>query len=179
MKVQVKNEDGTTTTIETPKIETKDDKTTVTITDSATQKKNPVVTNSEQEVYFTAAQGLQKINISVSNGVLNGCTIDYNNSCTISGITGKISKITEGGWGQDISGARIFFIMEDGSVEYVKHVDLIDNKAATAKKVNISGFVTDTIFIAVTDGLNGSGGLSTLFVLSNGSLVEATESMLN
>ena len=43
MKVEVKNEDGTTTTLETEKVEVSDDNKTVTITDTATVSGGPYI----------------------------------------------------------------------------------------------------------------------------------------
>ena len=178
LKVQVKNDDGTTTTIETPKIETKDDKTTVTITDSVAQAKNPMITNPDYRVVYQTA-GRENVLLYANNGTLTNCYVQTStfDDCTISGITGKISKISEAGEGQDSSDAKIIFIMEDGSGEYVSLWEMIENKTATAKKANISGFVTDTINIDVTDGM--SGYASTLFVLSDDSTVKYNNSMFN
>lgn len=180
LKVQVKKEDGTITAIETPKIETKDGKTTVTITDSAAQIKNPVVTNPDYDIYYQTYGRPEYVYVYASNGAISSCNIQgasTNGNCTITGITGKISKISEAGEGQTNASNKIIFIMEDGSVEYVGLWDVIENKTATAKKANISGFVTDTIDINVSEGM--SGYASTLFVLSDGSTVKYDSSMFN
>ena len=191
MRIEVRNEDGTTTTLETEKIEVSDDNKTVTITDTNISGKNPVISAQAPNVYALGFQSGILTNIFLSIGVKDGkvssCTIISGNhmegreksQCTITGLSGNIYKVVEVGAGHDALNDIVAFIMEDGTMQYFPLKDIENKTAFSAKNVlNTGGFVVDAIDVGVssTEGVGGYG--AAVLVFKDGSFKEFDHSML-
>ena len=102
---------------------------------------------------------------NVSNGVKN---------YQIKGFDKKIEKIYFGGFGHDCSGETLFYLMEDGSVEYTPlYVQKHDTQSprilsyVNLKNVtDASGNVIEEYTIAVLGDVNGDAELSTMDYIS-------------
>ena len=85
LKIQIKDDEGTTTTIEAPEIETtKEDGTVITITDSVVPKKNPIISANDETTVYTSGytsswywgDGISRqAKISLQNGKVSACEI--------------------------------------------------------------------------------------------------------
>ncbi len=194
LKVQIKNADGTTTTLETPEITTADGTTTVTITDTNVKKSNPIISATSprhyrlqlksNQIYLPENYEPSSISISIENGEINSCLVEIGgdvtrqSNCNINGLSGKIYKAVEIERGQDASGDSIGFILENGSVEYLSLDNALGKSDFTVKKAKIDGFVTDVVnYISFFEEDKVGGGITTVFVLSDGSYVEYDDSM--
>ena len=123
LKIQIKDDEGTTTTIEAPEIETtKEDGTVITITDSVVPKKNPIISANDETTVYTSGytssrywgDGISRqAKISLQNGKVSACEIfvsdnnqisKFESKCEISEPSEKIYKIVEAGEGQENSG---------------------------------------------------------------------------
>lgn len=195
LKIQVKNADGTVTTLETDKIETTNENgsTTVTITDSNAKKSNPIISATAPEHYgmdintgkLSYASGkTYYISLGIDNGKISSCNVidgDTNRiekACDIDGIADKIYKIATIGEGQDGLNSGVAFILEDGSVEYFSLNDALEKSDFSIKKLKIDGFVTDILDISIWNDDTVGGYHSAVFVLSDGTYVKYDESML-
>ncbi len=91
LKVQIKNEDGTTTTIETPKIETTtvNGDTTVTITDSNVTTENPedYIYVGEWGLKIKIPEGLDKVGYSLQQALI-GIGQTAITSLSVTGVKG-------------------------------------------------------------------------------------------
>ena len=129
------------------------------------------------EVTKCAVQGLVETPTEDGKGAMvTGSEVE----CIVDGITGDVYKIVEFGKGSSPEEFYIGFITTDGSVYYVKTVEAITNNDFIMKgQVNVGGYVVDVIKVDVlpTDD-NPAGGLSSVFVMRDGSLVEFDSSML-
>lgn len=170
MKVEVKAEDGTLTTLEADKIETKtEDGKTVTIVETpALVTKNPVFEQS-QHVELTAVNesthSVNGVDIYVANGKITKCELFermysggyYTGDKTIGtcafNIDGEISRLVEGSVGAGSGASFAFFIMADGSVYYANvageavHKLEIDDFVTDAFSSQTETYVADTVFI--------------------------------
>jgi len=195
LKVEIKNSDGTTSTLETDQISINNQTSTVTISDSVVSG-NPVIYSPDKSISyglgFSSSSVIddedKSVNISLTNGEITECSIIQNyrlvSNCTISGISGKIYKIVEIGAGHVNTGNSIAFILEDGSVEYIPLYDAVKNNDFSVRgKLKLKGPVKDIFTIGIgyipQDGEEFGGGAgSTLFVFSDNSYVAYDDSML-
>ena len=198
LKVQIKNTDGTTTTLETDKIEKKEGSNVITIIDTPISSKtsNPIITKTLEEDDYTAKYTMsksfhmydydtganRKLNIDVADGEIEKCElIDpadqikgdlLIDNCIINGLSKKIYKISTFAHGQT-GNPPVVFILEDGTIEYFKLDDAIQSTTLTVKKANTNGFVVDVIdelgvFTNSKDGTSPSGGVTTAIIYSDG-----------
>ena len=146
--------------------------------------KNPVIPamvgDYKATVYSTVPLFEKDLYIGIKNGEIIECRYSIGDAdCTISGINGKIYKGVVFGEGHDSDGYYQGFLMEDGTVQYFK---LAGADEKTSYKIEgtlkIDGVVIDVVSFNVSD-LEAQGGYgSTVFVLSDGSIVKFNESML-
>lgn len=188
MKIEVKNNDGSTTILETDKIEVKEDTKTVTITDS------PIITlgildisktlnwSEETKAAFDIALGHQTMagygavssdskSISISSIARNlyGELPNANTQATISSLGGRIVDFYVGGFGQAAGYETLFMIIEDGSIEYVPLYYAVKNNDYTAHKVDgVSGIIRFSTASKISKAETG-GGVTTLGIKSDGS----------
>ena len=129
------------------------------------------------KVAMCVVQGLVEVPTEDSKGTM---VVGSEIECDMEGLTGDVYKVVEFGRGNSPEEFNIGFIMTDGSVYYVKTKEAITNNDFTVKgPVNVGGYVVDVIKLDVlpTDD-NPAGGLSSVFVMRDGSLVEFENSML-
>ena len=192
LKVQVEDSNGKITTLETEKIETTDGNgTTVTITDSALAKLNPVVISSDVEGSvgdgYTKAYILTASSNLYSDGNTNKswsltshdgdltCQIKENytiiDNCDISAHDGKVSNIYSVGLGNGIED-YILILTDTGEIEYLSDVGedyKVLKKLSLPKKVsqvypNVSSTSVNN------EGHFRSGGRDALIVYSDGQI---------
>lgn len=191
LKVQIEDSSGKITTLETDEIKVSDDSQTITISDSATKKQNPVISATAPKRYnlgfdsprFPIGSNDYYVKLGIVDGSINSCglyvhTIDwvgydaieknrFEKDCDgINGISGKIYKAAIAGEGQDSSLSNVAFIMEDGTVSYIPAEELVrgvvDNGSATIKgTLNINGFVVDAFTVEVGEEGSTAGGYAT------------------
>lgn len=129
------------------------------------------------EVDSCEIQGLVEVPTEDGKGTMTeGSTLE----CVVSGLVKEIYKIVEFGRGTSPEEFNLGFIMTDGSVYYINTASAIQNNSFAVKgPVNVGGYVVDAIKIdiAPTDE-NPGGGLSSAFILQDGSIVEFDNSML-
>lgn len=195
LDIKYTTKEGESVTIDTDKIEISEDKKTITIDESTIKKTNPILSNDSYSIgfterYYTSDGQTNQLGVSVNNGTISSCTVStvtptyvesistnaftvkYLKDCTINGISGKISKVARIGEGQDGSGDSIAFVLEDGTVDYLPMDGSFESSAEeTIKgKIKIDGFVTDIMTINVKQEMGGY--VSTVFVLSDGTIVK-------
>ncbi len=161
LKVEIKNTDGSTTTLETDKIEVKEDTKTVTITDTAAiglqgfdpskalnwtgdaeQLNNVHFAHQTMAGYGTIGSDGKSIVFSSIARNLYPELPNANSNPTISSLGGKIVDFYVGGFGQGTGYETLFMILEDGSVEYVPLYYAIKNNDYAAHKADgVSGVV--------------------------------------
>lgn len=195
LKVQVEDSNGKITTLETEKIETTDGNgTTVTITDSALAKLNPVVISSDVEgsvgdgytdVYSLTANGSlysdgntnKSWSLTSREGDLT-CQIKENNytvieDCDISAHSGKVSNIYSVGVGNGIEDYMLI-LTDAGEIEYLSDAGedyKVLKKLSLPKKVsqvypNVSSMSVDS------EGHSLGGGRDALIVYSDGQIAD-------
>lgn len=201
LKIQVKDTNGEITTIDASKIEKTDGGKTITITDGAAKASNIIIKNSETREYSRSLESWGRsivytergsfdtatFSIDMKDGKIteNGCRVLLQSSedmyisdsyyCTISGLSGKISKAVLAASGHEPgeSNTRIVFLMEDGTVQYVTTTELLDNReGVVAKDLNLEGFIADIVFAGAHDKDSMYGFATTLFVKSDGSVID-------
>lgn len=207
-KVEVVDEDGQKSTIESEKITVTDDGKTITISDSATTAtKNYVIQSNDSANYLLNSTsygsgndgGYYTVRLSVANGEINSCSLFAVESSSVSrfikdcekptGFSGKISQILDAGEGQ-ASFQYTAFIMEDGNVAYIKNDDLVNSAlngtaAQIAGNLKIDGSVIRAEHVTVTpknapEEAAGVGAYNTtFFILSDGTYVKFSDSLLN
>ena len=173
-----------------------------TIIENAISKyKNPVIsTNSDKTyaIFFESSRNNDNIRVSIGvrDGQIEKCTLEIktyldeygiNSSkqvgeCNITGLSGKIYKIIEIEYGHDNLYNNIGFIMDNGTVQYIPLFDAIENNDFSIKgALNIDGYVIDAFRVGAGPAdPNAHGGYNTtIFVLSDGSYLEYSDSMLN
>ncbi|MBR2709553.1 hypothetical protein IKE72_00535 [Candidatus Saccharibacteria bacterium] len=208
LKVQIEDKDGTIKTLEAEKIEAINESQTVEIIDSTAEKKNPIISATppkhysfsfDSPVYSHGEKGMHYLRLSVSDGAIDSCAIYtqtkqwvendtakgfiennklYRECSGVNGLSGKVYKIVLASAGQDASMGNIAFIMEDGTVQYVPIKEAVESDTPTIKgKIAIDGFVTDAFTVNINEG--GTGGYAaTIFILSDGSYIQYSDSML-
>lgn len=165
---------------------------------------NPVITSTnsskEFQLHFDSSvlagkgdDGVNIIGIDVKNGKVEKCELGRRTygtgapgystlpvaSCDIVGLEGDVYKVIEFGAGQVSGLNRIGFIMTDGSVKYTLPIDEAssNNDLSIKGSLLINGKVNDAVNVNVTDVERGYGYGATVFVLSDGSYVEYSDSM--
>lgn len=195
LKVQVKNADGSTTTLEADKIENKDGENIITV-DEPLATKNPIITKTLEEDDSTAKYTMSKsfhiydyntganykLDVSIVNGEIEKCElIDPADqvsgdllirNCKIDGLSKKIYKMSTFAHGQ-LGNPPVAFILEDGTIEYFKLDDAINSATLTVKKAKTNGFVVDVVdelgvFTNSKDGTSPAGGVTTAIIYSDG-----------
>ena len=209
LKIQVEDSNGKITTLETDEIKVSDDSQTITISDSATKKQNPVISATAPKRYsfgfdsprFFIGSNNYYVRLGIVDGGINSCGLythavdwvgydaiekdKFEKDCDgIDGISGKIYKAIDAGEGQDASSSNVAFIMEDGTVSYIPAEELVkgvvNNGSATIKGTfNIDGFVVDAFTVGVSEEGSIGGYATTIFVLSDGTYIKYDDSMLN
>lgn len=186
LKLKISDQNQKLNTIDSSAVSTSGSDTE--ISDSANAYLNPVIKSPGEKTYsigyespkqYTDGYTPDYATISVMNGEVSGCAIYHENmmvnkDCSISGFSGPIYKIASAGEGQNYFG-EVAFLMADGTVQYIALSDLIDDGHATIQGAyNIDGNVVDildNIGAHIGDSPTGVYG-TTLFVLSNGSVVD-------
>ena len=123
-----------------------------------------------------------RLSLGVHDGEVSHCFIDtssqYNEGwhshgdCEVSGLSGKVYKAIKIGEGQDGIYDAIGFIMEDGSVEYLKQYEAIDDMDFSIDgKLNIDGFVVDSFQASVHEDHTIGGHITTVFITSDGKTI--------
>ena len=108
-----------------------------------------------------------------------GYTIKDGRECNITGLNGKIYKVVDFWAGHMKMNENIGFIMQDGTVQYFDFNNAVANNDFSVKKLNINGFVIDAFDMGIGSTESPIGGyVATIFVLSDGSNIKYTESML-
>jgi len=183
LNIQYTTKGGESVKIDTDKIEVLEDKKTIKIDESTIKKTNPIITTSNYSIgfstdFYDSKPWLHKLNLSINNGAISSCSVYSENvialeDCKINGITGRIYKVARIGEGQDGIDDSLAFILEDGTVDYmpVNEIFATSSEETIKGKIKIDGFVTDIMTINVVDE-NGYGYGSTVFVLSDGSIVK-------
>lgn len=164
---------------------------------------NPVVENADGTwaEYFESTrlfvEGAKSVGITLGGGEVTKCVVQglvetptedgkgtmivgEENECIVSGLINDVYKVVEFGKGASPEEFNIGFVMTDGEVYYIKTAEAIANNDFAVKgPVNVGGYVVDVIKLDVlpTDD-NPAGGLSSVFVMQDGSLVELEDSML-
>ena len=176
---------------------------TATIDNSPNTKTNPIITDDDSYIYgldyetdvipASDGSGAYSAHIRVRNGEAS-CYINkleednsvrYSKDCdSITGFSGKISTVAGAGKTQSYM-QTIVFLMEDGTVSYIKTEDLINslisnNTAQVQKTLKIDGFVTDIDTVSAFPQGKDTGGFSvTFFTLSDGTFIQYDDSLLN
>lgn len=134
------------------------------------------ITVQNGEVNSCEIQGLVETPSEDGKGVMiEGETVD----CIVSGLTKDIYKVVEFGKGISPEDFNLGFIMTDGTMYYIKTASAIENNNFAVKQVNVDGYVVDAIKIDIEPTEeNPGGGLSSVLVLQDGSVVEFENSML-
>ena len=146
---------------------------------------------------IAVANGVKSVGINLKNGEVVFCTIESlieeasedgkstevvgsENECVVSGLVNDVYKMAEFGSGLTPTEFNLGFIMLDGTVYYVNLADAIEkNDFAVKGPLNIAGYVTDSIVVELEPTEeNPAGGLSSVFVLQDGSMLEFDKSML-
>ena len=158
---------------------------TNTSTDTTPIFKNPVISSTVGNYNVSINETVvisndKSLNINVKNGEVVGCHYSDGGDCTISGISGKIFKMSEFGAGQDIEGFYQGFLMEDGTVQYFGLKDASEKTNYSIEgTLKINGKVKDIISVGALETGREVGGFGTsLFILSDGSIVMFDISML-
>lgn len=139
--------------------------------------KSVAITLKGGEVTRCVVQGLVEVPTDDGKGTM---TVGEEKECIVSGLINDVYKVVEFGKGISPEEFMIGFIMTDGEVYYIKTAEAIANNDFAVKgPVNVGGYVVDVIRLDVlpTDD-NPAGGLSSVFVMRDGSLVELEDSML-
>jgi hypothetical protein len=194
LKVQVEDSNGKITALETEKIETTDGNgTTVTITDSALAKLNPVVISSDVDGSvgdgYTDVYSLTASSSLYSDGDMNKswsltshdgdltCQIKENytiiDNCDISAHGGKVSNIYSVGLGNGIED-YILILTDTGEIEYLTDAGedyKVLKKLSLPKKVsqvypNVSSMSVDS------EGHSLGSGRDALIVYSDGQIAD-------
>lgn len=193
LKVQIKNSNGTTTTLETPEVSTTtEDGTTVTISDSATTLGlSPVVIsssiNNNKNAYYLSAErhffsdgNLNKSWMMVSlDGEVTMCRILENGSlieeCNVSAHSGKIANIYDVILGNGGVSNYVLVLTDTGEIEYLTDTE---GDYRTLKRLNLPKKVAQIITNVETTGKDengnilGGGGRTTLIVYTDGEIVD-------
>ncbi len=194
-KVKITDSDGGTTII----TDLNDDASKVG--DSVSMRQNPVVrsSDSDEEYSFTLNSTVDNeldannIFVRIKEGDVTECTVGHReytgtgagytvskiDNCDITGLNGKVYKVI-GFWaGQMKTNENIGFIMQDGTVQYFDFNNAVSNNDYSVKTAKIDGFVVDAFDVGVGPTESSVGGyVTTVFILSDGSIVKYSEAML-
>ena len=107
--------------------------------------------------------------------------------CSVSGVPDGIYKIVTIHEGNGVGSEKVGFLMKDGTVWFAQIYNNGDanvgvNTNLQVKKINIDGFIKDVVEVAYTSDINqptGGSGYSTVFVMSDNSLIKYDDSMFN
>lgn len=202
-KIEVVDEDGQKSTVESEKITVADDGKTITISDSAnTTTKNFVIADDDTNDYYIPSTSYGSgsdgnyyaVKLSLSDGEISQCSLNTTEGSVVrylkdcekpTGFSGKISQVLAAGEGQSYF-AYTAFIMEDGSVMYIKNEDLVNSAlngtaAQVQNTLKINGSVVRAEQVNVMPkGSEGIGAyVTTFFILSDGTYVKYSDSLLN
>ncbi len=195
LAIKITEAGGKVTEIVTDKITSVSDDGTVTeITDTNAQLANPVIVSSDSAtrfyVNFTSpvitdgstnenGQNAKQLRLSIIDGKINDCAIyssegNLLGDCSINGIDGNIYKVVHIGWGHAVTDEdKVGFIMEDGRVLYFTLFNILSsNNISIEGTLAIGGFVRDAFQIGAGDIERRTGYVTTIFVLSDGSIVD-------
>ena len=134
---------------------------------------------NEATMTFSAVDG-GSLGCRFPNSVVTG-------GCTVSGVPEGIYKIVTIHEGNGIGSEKIGFLMKDGTAWFAPiyingDVNAGVNTNLQAKRINIDGFIKDVVEVAYTSDINeptGGSGFSTVFVMSDNSLIKYDDSMFN
>ena len=95
----------------------------------------------------------------------------------------KILQVYIGGWGQSTANEHIFYVMEDGTVEYTPIVkELKENSSSKLKSYGAIEKVEDVLYItkaAISKTGTSSDGYTTIAVRSDGMFYDLSKSLAN
>lgn len=191
LKLKISDQNQKLNTIDSSAVSTSGSDTE--ISDSANAYLNPVIDSvtTSNKLFFPSYQSpnlypdgytATYVYMQLQNGELYRCSIvasgtsNPSRDCSITGLSGPVYKIVTSGQGQSYGG-EVAFIMADGTVQYANLNDVINSGTASIQGTyNIDGNVVDAIQADVqfTDSPVGGYG-TTLFVLSNGSVVDYSD----
>ncbi|MBR3329316.1 hypothetical protein IKG29_02175 [Candidatus Saccharibacteria bacterium] len=164
--------------------------------------KNPVIKSKNSDdvykLYFTSTPvwdndgNSMVVELAVKDGSIEYCNVGNKqwldnggsaftkvSDCSITGLEGDIYTIVEFGEGQDNLYNNIGFVMTDGTVKYLPLYDSVENSNyAIRGSLNIDGYVVNAFDVDVSSESLAGGGVSTVFVLNDGSFVKYDTSML-
>lgn len=188
LKVQVKNSNGTTTTLKTPEVSTTtEDGTTVTISDSATTLGlSPVIMNSNiegstdmsyvlslrQALYSNGSTEEKEWVISSHEGELH-CGVMKSGSnnvvdeCDLSAHSGKVANIQKANIGNGIM-QYILITTDAGEIEYFN--DDPNGDYRVLKKLNLPKKVSQ-IYTNAESEAHAGGGSDALIIYTDGQIV--------
>lgn len=175
--------------------------TNTSTTDSSSTQQNPVIESDDPDEEYSllfdsvtnSDSNTNYISIRVKDGEIIECSIGYKEytgmnggytikdgrECNITGLNGKIYKVVDFWAGHMKMNENIGFIMQDGTVQYFDFNNAVANNDFSVKKLNINGFVIDAFDMGIGSTESPIGGyVATIFVLSDGSNIKYTESML-
>ena len=181
-----KEEDGTTRTYVEPATEAP--------ASSNSSFRNAIISNNRLTMIFESDDDYteqRSVHIYTSNGEISACNIlkarddGYGKQnvgdCQITGISGKISAISQIGNTQ-MSWPYLGFLLEDGSVEYISAFELTENFSTSVKgklKFEFKKPVTNIVNNIVVSDSEGVGGYrTTAFYHDDGSISIFSDSLL-
>ena len=134
---------------------------------------------NEATMTFSAVDG-GSLGCRFPNSVVTG-------GCTVSGVPEGIYKIVTIHEGNGMGSEKVGFLMKDGTAWFAPIYNNGDVNAGVntnlqAKRINIDGFIKDIVEVAYTFDINeptGGSGFSTVFVMSDNSLIKYDNSMFN
>ena len=165
------------------------------ISSSANVLKNPVIV-AESPMRYSVFHTLSVVLAGSGNTVGLDFMVDDGNkltcrfqgeasNCEITGVPDGIYKMATLHEGNGLGSEKIGFLMQDGTVWFAPIYNNNDANSGAirtmvAKKANIDGFVKDIVEIQYTADVNvptSGSGFSTVFVMSDNSIIRYDESM--
>ena len=169
------------------------DTTDVTDVTAVSSFQNPVIENSggssydvmhSVPVYIQNNDTNTSIYFYTKNGQFGNCYIaNTMDNCSVNGLPEGIYKMATIFEGNGMGDEKIGFLMTDGSVYFAPIYEGADsgnlnvNMNLTAKKANIDGFVKDIVSINYCSETDHYCYASTVFVMSDNSLIKYDKSM--
>ena len=168
--------------------------TTVVDVESDSALSNPVITAVSPAEYKVShslpvtidGSNSTTLEITVTDGSNPVCSflnLPNGGDCSISGLPDGVYKIVTINEGQGVGYEKIGFLMSDGSVWFAPIYSSLEsvnaNRELMVRKANIDGFVKDIVNIVYIPDVNSQvgGGVSTMFVMSDNSIVKYDDSM--